>query len=325
MNNSKWLFFSFTLPAKNQTGRMRVWRRLNGQGAVIIKSALYALPARPDLHEQLTWLVKEVDDLAGEALFLETGPPANMTATDLSACFTQARDADWQALELSILPLLDLTRQSGFDIDALEASRRKLAKRADALQAIDYFPGGRGQRVAALLGELATQLTGGGPDTPVGPAIPRLPASDYLGKIWITRQSPYIDRLASFWLVRRFIDPEARIDFVPPDARPAAQEGTIRFDMDEAEFTHVGPLTTFEVLCAAFSLEANVPARLREVIRAIDLNDIEAGPPEALGVKQVLDGMAMAQPDDVRLTDNALALFDALLASYSTPTAGENR
>jgi len=322
MNNSNWFFFSFTLPAKNQTARMRVWRRLNGLGAVIIKGALYALPAQPDLHEQLTWLAKEVDELGGEALFLETGPPANMTATDLSACFTQARDADWQAIEQDLLPLLDQTRQPGFDADALESARRKLAKRADSLQAIDYFPGGRGPRVAALLAELAALLAGGGPDASA-PSIEALNASDYLGKIWLTRQRPYIDRLASFWLVRRFIDPDARIEFVPAGAQPAARADAVRFDMAEAEFTHVGPLTTFEVLCAAFSLEARIPARLREVIRAIDLSDIEAGPSEALGVKQVLDGMTMAQPDDMRLTDSALTLFDALLASYANHNTGE--
>lgn len=325
MNNSNWLFFSFTLPAKNQTARMRVWRRLNSLGAVIIKGALYALPAQPDLHEQLTWLAKEVEELGGEALFMETGPPANMTSTDLSACFTQARDADWQAIEQDLLPLLDQTRQPGFDADALESARRKLAKRADVLQAIDYFPGGRSPRVAALLAELAALLAGGGPDAPICPAIPKLAASDYLGKIWLTRQRPYIDRLASFWLVRRFIDPNARIEFVPADAQPAARADAVRFDMAEAEFTHVGPLTTFEVLCASFSLEANVPARLREVIRAIDLTDIEAGPSEAQGVKQVLDGMLIAQPDDAFLTDNALPLFDALLASYSNPNSGEQK
>lgn len=324
MNNSNWLFFSFTLPAKNQTARMRVWRRLNGLGAVIIKGALYALPARPDLHEQLTWLAKEVEELGGEALFLETGPPANMTPTDLAACFTQARDVDWQAIEQEILPLLDQTRQPGFDADALESARRKLTKRADSLQAIDYFPSGRAARIAALLTELAALLAGDGPDA-TGPAIEKQSIMDYLGKIWITRQRPYIDRLASFWLVRRFIDPDARLEFVPADAQPTARADAVRFDMAEAEFTHVGPLTTFEVLCAAFSLEANIPARLREVIRAIDLNDLESGPSEAQGVKQVLDGMHIAQPDDMLLIDNALSLFDALLASYSNPNSGEQK
>lgn len=323
MNNSNWLFFSFTLPAKNQTARMRVWRRLNSLGAVIIKGALYALPARADLHEQLTWLAKEVEELGGEALFLETGPPANMTSTDLAACLTQARDADWQAIEQEILPLLDQTRQPGFDADALESSRRKLAKRADSLQAIDYFPGGRGTRVAALLAELAALLAGDASSAHSGPAIPKQDITDYLGKIWITRQRPYIDRLASFWLVRRSIDPDARIQFVSADA--PARADAVRFDMAEAEFTHVGPLTTFEVLCAAFSLEANIPARLREVIRAIDLNDIEAGPSEAQGVKQVLDGLLIAQPDDMLLTETALSFFDALLASYSNPNTGEQK
>jgi hypothetical protein len=316
MNNCKWLFFSFTLPARNQAGRMRVWRRLNALGAVIAKGSLYALPEREDLAEQLSWLAKEAEGLGGEAMLLACAAPANMTGRELAALFTQARDEDWQALETDVLALLDKAR--GEAAEALAQSCRKLVRRADSLDAIDYFPSGRGGRVARLLAEL-DGLISGAPANAGGEGAPGVPLrnpADWRGLVWITRERPYIDRLASFWLVRRFIDPEARIAFVPKGERPAAAAGTVRFDMDEAEFTHVGPLTTFEVVCAAFSLGASVPAGMRETIRAIDLDGLDSGPHEAGGVKRLLDGLCALAPSDEARAERALELFDALLASY---------
>lgn len=319
MNNKDWLLFSFTLPARNQAGRMRVWRRLTGLGAVIVKSALYALPARDGLREQLSWLAKEVEGMGGEALLLETGPPANMANLELTGLFTQARDADWQALEEELLAILDKARSPEVPGDDLEPVRRKLVRRAEALAAIDYYPSGRGARVDELLKELATLLAGPDEDAAARVAVELRDPADFKGRTWITREDPYIDRLASFWLVRRFIDPDASLAFVPRGERPAASDGTVRFDMDEAEFTHVGPLTTFEVLCEAFSLGARVPARLREIIRAIDLNETGTGPAEAPGVKLVLDGLCLNETDGQERARKAGSLFDALLASCNDP------
>jgi len=319
MNNTKWLYFSFTLSARNQAGRMRVWRRLGGLGAVIVRGALYALPRRPDLREQLAWLAREVEGLGGEALFLESGPPANLDGEALARLFTQAREEDWQALENDILHLLDQARAGAADPAAGQALR-KLARRAEAIEAIDYFPGPRGARAAALLEELrALHAPDGG-----GPAhgIARCRAQDFQGLEWITRERPYIDRLASFWLVRRFLDAEARILFVPEAAPCPPRAGAVRFDMEQAEFTHTGPLTTFETLCAAFGLEGRIPARLRETIRSIDLDGPDSGPPEAVGVKRLLDGLLRISADDQERVRRALDLFDALLASHE-PSKGD--
>ncbi|MBI4805554.1 MAG: chromate resistance protein [Desulfovibrio sp.] len=323
MSNDKWLFFSFSLPAKNQSGRMRVWRRLTGLGAVIIKNAFYVLPVRADLHEQLLWLVKEVEGLGGEALFLETAPPANMCGEDIALKLTQARDADWQTMEQELLPLLDQARQPASDRAHLEAAHRRLGKRAGSLRDIDYFPSGRGARVEGLVAELALLLSGEAAPN-VTPTLPALSPENFKGAVWVTRERPYIDRLASFWLVRRYLDPDAAIAFVPAEDKPAKKVGTVRFDMADAEFTHVGSLTTFEVLCESFRLTWRIPSRFREVIRAIDLNELETGPAEAPGVKQVLDGFVHSIPGDALLVEQTLALFDALLASYSQ-TNGEQQ
>lgn len=332
--DTEWLLFSFTLPAKNQAGRMRAWRRLTGLGAVIVKSTLYALPLRADLTEQLTWLAREVEEMGGEALLLKAGPPAGMSADGMAALFSRARDADWQALEEETAPLLEQARKAAPvkaragrsaktrpapatpDASGLAQLRRKLLRRAESLRSIDYFPSGRGGRVLTMLEELG-RLLAGREDASGGPGTVRVPPADpadYQGKVWVTRARPYVDRLASFWLVRRFVDPGAVIEFTP-EPRALPRENAVRFDMAEAEFTHAGPLTTFEAMCAAFSLDSAVPERLRAVVRAIDLDGMEAGPPETIGVKAVLDGLCALHSDDHALTGAAAALFDALLAA----------
>lgn len=326
--NFRWYFFSFTLSARSQTARMRVWRRLNALGAVLVKNAFYALPAGPKHHEQLTWLVKEVEGLGGEALFLETAPPSNLTGAQLARLFTQARDTDWAALERELTTLLDAARDESADADAApareacKAGLKRIEKRIQALAAIDFFPGGRGERVRALAAEGEALCSGkrAGRDAA---SLPAQDPADWRGKAWLTREDPYIDRLASFWLVRRFVDPEAGIEFAPADSAPEARPGVVRFDMAEAEFTHVGRLTTFEVLCASFKLERELPLRLRDIIHSIDMDETEAGPPEAAGVKLALDGIVSLNPDSQRRTEQAMLFFDALLAACK-PLKGES-
>lgn len=326
MHNISWLAFSFTLPAKNQAGRMRIWRRLTALGAVIIKNAFYMLPHSPAHHEQFTWLAKEVEELGGDAVYWETQGMENVTSAQIAQAFTQARDADWDALDAELRVLLAQamdTAPASSPGDAhvrseLEAARRKFARRIEAVAAIDFFPSVRAAAVATLM-ESLTALAGGKRRDNSCQNIPHLVPANYLGKVWITRKRPYIDRLASFWLVRRFVDASARIAFVSAGSQTPKQDGAVRFDMPEAEFTHVGGLITFEVMALAFGLEAAIPARMRETIRAIDLDGPETGPPEAAGLKRLLDGLSAVQLDDTLLTEQAIIIFDALLASYATP------
>ena len=149
--------------------------------------------------------------------------------------------------------------------------------------------------------------------------VPVVDANRYQQKTWVTRANPYVDRLASFWLVKRFIDPAPRIEFVQESETVATGPDVVSFDMAHADFTHVGGLITFEVLAEAFGLTAQVPQRMREVIKAIDLEELDAAPAETPGVKRMLDGLVASHADDHVRTERALAFFDTLLASY-TPT-----
>jgi len=311
MNNIDWLVFSFSVPAKLQGFRVKIWRKLNSLGAVQIKNSIYVLPANDHHQEQLTWMAKETDEKGGEALIIAHGELLTIPDAQIRAAFTHARNEDYRSLEDEIRAHLDVS-----DSQELLPTLRKFERRLETIKAIDFFPSGRGEILARLLGEAHHNH---GPQSLV---LAALDASKYQGKTWVTRANPYVDRLASFWLVRRFIDPAAKIRFLSPsEPLPDAPE-YILFDMAEAEFTHVGGLVTFEVIAESFRTSDVIPARMRQVLKAIDLEELETAPAEAVGVKQMLDGLVSANPDDLARIGQAFIFFDTLLASYTTTQEG---
>jgi len=190
-----------------------------------------------------------------------------------------------------------------------------------SLRDIDFFPSGRGDALRLLLDDLEARLDGVGPDL----AQPSCRTPDFQGRTWVTREHPYIDRLSSFWLVRRRIDAGAAIRFLA--ANEAVPQGAkfASFDMAQADFTHRGELVSFEVLAQDFGIKDTAVRRLMGIVKAIDLADDtgEDGglPAEARAVKDVLDGLIKISSSDAELLDRAMLLFDALAASY-TPTTG---
>jgi Uncharacterized conserved protein len=309
MSNKKWYFFSFSVPSRLQGFRVKIWRRLNALGAVQIKNAIYVLPANEQAQEHLVWMGKETDEQGGESLIIANGNLLNISDAQIVAAFTRARDEDYLALGEEI-------RLAVAEPDSQErqTALRKLEKRLEAIRAIDFFPSGKGAGLQKMLDEAQHAQA-----MPLA-MIPLVDARCYKQKIWVTRANPYVDRLASFWLVKRFIDPAPRIVFLQEAEAVPAGADVVSFDMPHADFTHVGGLITFEVLADAFGLAAQVPQRMRQVIKAIDLEELDSAPVETPGVKRMLDGLVAAHADDHARTEQALAFFDTLLASY-TPTA----
>ena len=316
MKNKKWLVLSFSLPAKSQAIRVKVWRRLQAIGAIQAKNSLYVLPASAAHAEHFTWLAKEVEEAEGEALFFETEAIRNMDNQAIMGAFARDRDAEYGTLDEELQAALALAR--GKDLASLDreliSTRRKCSRRLEAIRCRDFFPSGKGVRAAALLNELSALLDGR--DTEIAPAIATLRREDFVGKTWITRERPYVDRLATIWAVRRFIDPDARLVFVAHDARVDKRQDAVRFDMAEAEFTHLGGRITFEVVIASFGLAQEVPPGLIATLRAIDLEEMDTAPVEAAGIKRVLDGLHVTLRDDEQLVAAALPLFDALSTTY---------
>jgi hypothetical protein len=202
----------------------------------------------------------------------------------------------------------------------VQRTLRKLRRELDALQAIDYFPGDAGAQAQAVWAELAraaeSRLAPGEP-APREETVRRRDPAGYRGRTWATRRRLWVDRVASAWLIRRFIDPDARFLWLesPADCPPHA----VGFDFDGAEFTHVGPRVTFEVLAAAFGLDADAGlARLGAMVRALDVG--EGFVPEAGGFEAILAGARHRHDDDDALLAEIGAVLDSLHAHFSNAT-----
>ena len=132
---------------------------------------------------------------------------------------------------------------------------------------------------------------------------------------WVTRRNIHVDRTSCPWLIRRFIDPQARFKFVPAKGYVPVS-GELRFDMFEAEFTHQGDRCTFEVLLDRAGLEEPALRAIAEIVHDIDLKDAKFNRDEAAGIARLIAGIARAQPRDEDRLAQGFALFENLYASF---------
>jgi len=303
-----WLVLILSLPTENATVRQRAWRSVKAAGAAALRDGVYVLPAAAERRAVLEAVAADVTGGGGVAhlLIAQTTDEA-----PYQALFDRSRDYTELLADATQL------RESLSDTTPSEALKRtrKLRKAFESIAAIDFFPGEARRQAEDTLAELEMACARlQAPDEPgfVAGTIQRLRTADYQGRLWATRQRPWVDRLASAWLIRRFIDPEARILWLahPADCPPEA----LGFDFDGATFSHVGHRVTFEVLAASFGLEQGPIARVGLLVHYLDVGG--APPPEALGVESVLAGLRDSVADDDQLLERACAVFDGLLASF---------
>ncbi len=315
-SRERWLLMIFQLPAKPAYLRVKFWRRLQSLGAVAVKNAAYALPATAEAQEDFGWLAKEIAEAGGEALICEAKLVEGMTDAEVRALFDRARDAEYEALAAEARQFaaeLDEADKSGEAPGGDARSRlTRLRSRLDQAVAIDFFGAHGRQAVEGLLAGLAARLAGDGPDARPAPPRAADPLEALKGLVWVTRAGVHVDRIASAWLVRRFVDPEARFRFVPGKAAEPGP-GEVRFDMAEAEFTHEGDRCTFEVLLARASLAGDrALAAVAEIVHDIDLKGGKFGRPEADGVRTLIAGLCAATADDEERLRRGAVIFDDL-------------
>jgi len=169
--------------------------------------------------------------------------------------------------------------------------------------------------VETRLAELERQAGEGRASTRGDALEPRLDTKAFTGRRWVTRPRPGVDRFACAWLIRRFIDPKARFDFV---ADAAAVGDAIAFDMYDVGFRHEGERCTFEVLTWRFGLTEPAVLRLAEVVHDIDLKDDRYRPPQAPTVSLLIDGLRSSFRDDHELLQQGMHLFEALYQGLVT-------
>jgi hypothetical protein len=299
-----WLLLLLSLPPRPSSLRVRAWRRLKALGAVALKSGAYLLPFSPDRYEQFQWLAQEVQKDRGEATLLKVDRVENMKQPEIVRLFHEARNADYASLTDRYRKLGSAKRPRA----AEELAR--LARELDRLADIDFFEApGRQQALRAR--EAAERRVPGLPKAGAQPAG-RLDLGALQGRRWATRPRPHVDRIASAWLIKRFLDPAAEFVFAAADELPA---DTIPFDMAGVEFGHQGDDCTFETLLHRSGLRDRRLVAIAEIVHEADVRDGKFQREEARGLDLVLRGLLAAIKDDHEALAQGLTLFDGL---YST-------
>jgi hypothetical protein len=316
----RWFLFLHQVPPQPAYFRARVLRQLMQLGAVSIKKSAYILPATEESLEDLQWLRDSIASEGGESWLFRCEAVAGHTDDTLREAFRAARDEDYRAFgaELESLIAEFPAGRSGGNPAAAEDERRERARRAarlrrrfDDLRKIDFFEAPQGREVSALMNRMEAGLVGGDGDRSA-----EAPRSPYHGRRWVTRRGVKVDRMASTWLISRFIDPAPKFAFVDPDTyRP--RDGDLRFDMFEGEFTHHQGRCTFEVLLDRLKLEDPALKPIGQIVHDLDLKETLYDLPETRGVAMILDGIVARSADDETRLKDSRPIFDALYEQFA--------
>jgi len=309
-----WLLLIHQLPAKPAYLRVKIWRRLQGIGAIAVKNAVHALPMNEGTQEDFEWLLREIVEGGGEAFVCEARLIDGLSDEEVRKLFDQARDADYEeiAKEARVLTKSLRPNLKAEAVSDLRAQVARLGKRLADIVSIDFF-GAIGRETAeGLLRGLEARLNED--ESVAGKATVDSKASAVgalQSRTWVTRQGVHVDRIASAWLIRRFIDPDARFKFVAgKDYRP--DHGELRFDMFQAEFTHEGDKCTFEVLLDRGALNDPALRAIAEIVHDIDLKDDKFGRTEVAGIRTLIDGIGMTTKDDSERIARGIEVFNNL-------------
>ena len=321
-----WILLVHQLPPKPTNLRVRIWRKLQKLGAVAIKNSVYVLPASEQAYEDFQWLKQEIESAGGEAAVFRAGSVEGATDREIIAAFRKTRDEEYAAISASLDGLTGAIREqfrgkhlSAGRLSLHETEIDKLHAELERVAANDFFDAA-GKVAAFNAYERCQKIirTAQGPATKAAQAKTKggsLDVAKYQGRRWVTRRNLHIDRLASAWLIRQFIDKRPRFYFV---SQGETVEGAIPFDMFGAEFTHQGEDCTFETMLKRFGLSESKGLReIAEIVHDIDLKDDKFHRLEAAGLNAIIDGLSKVMRDDRKLVQQTSIVFDGLYALLS--------
>lgn len=306
-----------SLPTRNSTIRMRVWRALKETGCGALRDGVYILPADAPGGTVLAEIESEIKAAGGFAMTVELKLRTAAQLAHVRQLFD--RSAAYGALVHNIgaakAALLHLgPRKAQTTVDRLQRSFDKLSQ-------TDFFPGQARRQTANAISSLKSRFQEAysvGEPRASTRRLRQRTAAKYQRRLWATRKDPWVDRLASAWLIKRFIDRDARFMWLDrPRHRP---KKAIGFDFDGAEFTHADNRVTFEALLASFGLEAD--SALAAIAAAVHFLDIGGIPvADAKGLETVLRGIKEKAPSDDALLAEAMRILDLFYSAY----AGQGR
>jgi hypothetical protein len=308
----RWLVLLYQLPTRPSSARVRIWRRLQDVGAVQVRQSAYVLPHRDAAREDLEWVRSEIAGLGGAATVFTADAVDAATDAELVAACRDARERDLARLRRrasrSVAGLTRAAARQQPPSPAQARAARALVAQFRALKAVTYFETPRLTEMEDIVQQII-QHAGGRRRSEAAPAVTRPAATSegYRGRTWVTRPRPGVDRMATAWLIRTHIDPQAVFAFA--DTPPA---GAVPFDMYGVEFGHQGDRCSFEVVAERFGVRAAGVDWIGRVVHDIDLRESRYAEPETAGVALMIDGLRRTHADDRALLEHGITLFESL-------------
>jgi hypothetical protein len=312
------LLFIHQLPSHPSNLRVTTWRRLQQLGAIALKQAVYALPDTPDAREDFEWLKTEVKAAGGDATVFAADSVDAWADDALVEEFRRMRQETYvelaQEVEVALKRATHPRRSKGTRAPALPRLLDIFRERLVAIEKIDFFGSAGRDRVLKLLGQLEDRASSPSRSPAAAGSDSSGRTASFQGRYWITRPRPGVDRMASAWLIRSFIDRQARFGFAAD--RESVPDHGVAFDMFGVEFSHQGEGCTFETLCSVFALEGPALSRIAAIVHDLDLKDGKFGAPECSTVGAMIEGLRLAHQDDDALLEHGITMFDSLYRSF---------
>jgi hypothetical protein len=315
MSAQTWLLLIYQLPARRSPARVKVWRRLQRIGAVLVKNSAWVMPESAEAREDFEWLKTEIVASGGEAMVLSAHAPHAAAQDEIVETFRAARTEDFNAVRRDASRLLERWAKRGAARSAgraLPQTLRRLRERVRELEAIDHFESPARNEAKQLVAQLERHARRGPQmKTRTDADRPTLQVKRYKNKVWVTRPRPGVDRMASAWLIRRSIDSKAAFTF-----RTKPRDSEIPFDMYTGDFGHHGDLCTFETLAARFAVRDPVVAQIGQIVHDLDIKEARYNRPEAAAVGRLIEGLRQMHKNDAVLLEHGIEMFEALARSF---------
>jgi len=319
-----WLLFCHRLPAKPASGRAKIWRKLNKIGAIKLNCSIYLLPATSEHRERLQWLLAEVNALGGDGICAESERIEPLSNEEITAMFNNQAEARYRQLNDSFDAIAQeiarLTGRKTARPKQIYSRISKLERKLFQVKKTDFFATPYGlemQRRLQIFKQEVDRLSLQKMNNHNKQLRPE-PIQDieqYRGKTWATRANPFVDRMASAWLIKNFIDPQAKFAFIDNNRELPDGKGWITFDIRGGDFSHFNDLCTFEVLIQAFALSDPGLTGIAELVHSLDLQDQKGHHPESDGVEAVLRGIRQTASDSQEALTKGMEVFAALYSS----------
>jgi hypothetical protein len=310
----KWLLLVHQLPARPTNVRVKTWRRLQDVGAVAVKSSVYALPNSQRAREDFEWIKEEIESMKGQASVFAADTVDSRSDVELRRSFHRNAETEYSRLELEAQKLLRSATAKTKRPPRSRVTRglKAIRERFTDVARRDFF--GVGGRDLLTTLDAIEKIVERGPSAKEDETAEPLRRKDFRRRRWVTRPRPGIDRMGSAWLIRRFIDPEARFGFAE---RPGSSRDSVPFDMFGVPFGHQGQQCTMEVLAERFAVDDPAVEAIARIVHQIDLKDQLYVTVEAPALERLVNGLALVCEKDRDLLESGMLLFEALYRSIS--------